>query len=351
MNRILPCLLLAAALPVSAQFWDEGTPGPDEPAYTSPAFDNSPVTPEPSYTSYSETGGYDASYDMGIDPIYSTPDSAPASHESRHAFVPNEAYFEHLAGMRGKGGGGHVRVSNYFFSMPLNDPSRATWMGWSLDAKLSLRETRMEGGAVRMLDEHRLTTLGLHASLSHKLGRQSQVQLGFTPNFSTDFDNLSSRDFYVGGYAVFASRYSPNFSYSVGVALMPSYYEHYVLPMVNFRYRLPSQWELALEASRLSFTYARWEQFRFGPFFQWNNGIWTVHRHRSTEQLRLNNVILGIGAEGNGRVGSVTLRGLFDVGATVHNSFRFKDKTGSHTHEKFHAKPGWYVRAGLGVNF
>lgn len=356
MKRLLLCLPALAALPLSAQDWFEGTPNYDnEPAYTSPAFDNSPVAAEPSYATgcydASYNASYDASYDTGIDPIYSTPDSAPASHEGRHAFVPNEAYFEHLGSMRVKGGYGHVRVSNYFLSLPLNDPARTSWMGWSLDTKLSLRETRMAGGAVRALDEHRLTTLGLHASVSHKLGQQSQVQLGFTPNFSTDFDNLSSRDFYVGGYAAFASRFSPNFSYSVGVALMPSYYEHYVLPLVNFRYRLPSQWELGLEASRLSFTYARWEQFRFGPFFQWNNGIWTVHRHRRTEQLRMNNIILGVGAEGKGHIGSVTLRGLCDVGATVHNSFRFKDKTGSRTYEKFHAKPGWYFRAGIGLNF
>lgn len=337
-------ILLCSALTAAAQGWDEGSYAFDEGYGSTPSYD-APALPS------AETGGYDAAYDTGLDPIYSTPDSAPASHEPRHAFVPNEVYFERLGNMRVKGGNGHLSVTNLFVAMPLNDPSKATWMGWSFDAKLSLRQTWLEGSAAKALDEKRLTTLGMHASVAHAIGQASQVQVGVMPNISTDVDQLSSHDFFIGGYAAFASRFSPNFSYSVGVALMPSYYEHYVLPLVNFRYRTPQQWELALEATRLSFTYARWEQFHVGPFLQWNNGVWTLRRDHRTEQLRMNNIILGAGADGFVRLGQAKLSGLLDVGASVHNSFRFKDKTGDHTLESFHAKPGWYLRAGLGLQF
>lgn len=337
-------ILFLSVLSASAQSWDNGSYAFDEGYSSAPSYD------APAQLT-AEMGGYDAAYDTGLDPIYSTPDSAPASHEPRHAFVPNEAYFERLGKMRVKGGHGHLRVTNLFVALPLNDPSKATWMGWSFDAKLSLRQTWLDGPAANALDEKRLTTLGLHASVAHAIGQASQVQAGVMPNISTDFDQLSSHDFFLGGYAAFASRFSPNFSYSVGVALMPSCYEHYVLPLVNFRYRTPAQWELALEATRLSFTYARWEQFHVGPFLQWNNGVWTLRRDHRTEQLRMNNIILGVGADGFVRIGQAKISGLLDAGASVHNSFRFKDKTGDHKLESFHAKPGWYLRAGLGLQF
>lgn len=337
-------LLLAAAGSAAAQTWESGGYPFDEGASAGTSYE-APALPT------AGAGGYDPAYDTGIDPVYSTPDSAPASHEPRHAFIPHEAYFERFGDMRVRGGHGHLRVTNAFVSLPLIDPSAVTWMGWSFDAKLSLRETWLDGSAEKTMDEKRISMLGLHASAAHAIGQQSQVQAGFTPNIATDFDQISSHDFYLGGYAAFASRFSPNFSYSVGVALMPSYYEHYVLPLVNFRYRTPQQWELALEATRLSFHYARWEQFRFGPFLQWNNSVWTLRRDHRTEQLRLSNILVGVGANGFVRLGQAKLSALCDVGASVHNSIRFKDKTGSHTLEKYHAKPGWYIRAGLGLQF
>lgn len=335
-------LLLASV--GSAQTWESNGYPFDESAYTGPAYD-APALPT------AETGGYDEAYDTGIDPIYSTPDSAPASHAPRHAFVPSEFYIERFGDMRLRGGHGHLRVVNAFLSLPLNDPAKGTWMGWSFDAKLSLRQTWLDGSAVKRLDEKRVSMLGAHASVAHAIGSHSQVQVGFTPHVATDFDQLSSHDFYVGGYAAFASRFSPRFSYSVGVALMPSYYEHYVLPLVNFRYRTPRQWELALEATRLSLTYARWEQLRFGPFLQWNNGVWTIRRDHRTEQLRLNGLLVGVGVNGTVPVGRARLTALCDLGASVQHSFRFRDKTGSHTLEKYHAKPGWYIRAGAGLQF
>lgn len=376
MKQFLCCVsaALAVAMPAAAQGWDEGTTydalaNTDAAATYAPApayAESGAYAPSPAYADASAFAGagYESpalgvtmgayaptAFDTGIDPVYSTPGSAPSSHESRHAFVPCSGYFERLGSMRMHGGRGKLTVMNAFAALPLNDPSRTQWMGWTLDAKLSLRETWLDSPGAGALDENRLTTVGLHASVAHALGNNSQVQVGFTPNFSTDFDQLSAQDFFVGGYAAVSCRASESLSYSVGVALMPDYYEHYVLPLVNFRYVLPSQWELSLQASRLSLQYSRWQSFRFGPFAQWNSAVWTVHHKSRTEQLRMSNILLGLGAEGVLPVGGAKLRVLADAGTCVHNTVRIKDKTGDHTREKFHASPGFYCRAGLGLQF
>lgn len=345
MKKLLLPALLSVALPIGAQEWNAASP-----SYSSPAYEATAAT-FGGYAPAAEEDAYPASYDMGLDPVYSTPDSAPASYESRRAFIPCDVYFERIGKMRLHGGRGHLSLTHLFVCLPLNDPGRHTWMGWSWDAKLSLRQTWLNGRGASVLDENQLSTVSLHTSLSHAVGQHSRVQLGVAPGYSSDFDQMSAHDVYWGGYAAWNCRFSDALSASLGVAVMPEYYEHHVLPLLNFCYRLPSQWEIALDASRLSCCFARWESLKIGPFVQWNQAAWTVRRHQRTEQLRMSDVILGLGAEGSVPVMQAKLSYLGDIGAAVHNDFRAKDKCGNHTLEKYRARPGLYVRAGLRLAF
>ena len=288
----------------------------------------------------------------GVDPMYSTPSfNSSAAYSGQHAFVPNDMYFEYLGNMTLSGQGAHVRVSNVFLTMPFTNPKTAVWRGWHLDAKLSARMTYIHTTGNNALDEERLYTVGMNVAVSHAIGQHAQFQLGFTPQFSTDFDVMSSQNFFLGGYMAYSMKANERFSYTVGLAFMPDYYKNYVFPVLNVRWRYAPNWEMRVQASRLSAVNVTSQRFQWGPFFQWNSGMWTVHRKGETQQFRMTNCIMGVGAECNLTPGSTKVLLLGDLGMTFYNTFRVRDKKGDHTLEKYHSHPGLYGRLGIQVHF
>lgn len=288
----------------------------------------------------------------GVDPMYSTPSvNSSASYSGQHAFVPNDFYFEYLGNMSISGHGGRLRVSNIFVTLPFTNPKTAVWRGWHLDAKLSARLTNIHSSGNHVVDEDRLYTVGMNVSVSHTIGQHAQIQFGLTPQFSTDFDVMSSNNFYWGGYMAYSMKPNDRFYFTIGVACMPDYYEYYVFPVLNVCWRYAPTWEMRIQASRLSAVNVASQRFQWGPFFQWNTGLWTVHRKGMTQQFRMTNCIVGMGAEYNLTPGSSKVMLLGDLGMTFYNTFRVRDKDGEHTLEKYRTHPGLYARLGLQVHF
>ncbi|MBQ1960784.1 MAG: hypothetical protein II349_04600 [Akkermansia sp.] len=161
----------------------------------------------------------------GVDPMYSTPSiNSSSAYVGQHAFVPNDFYFEYLGKMSISGpGGGSLRVTNAFITMPFTNPKTAVWRGWHLDAKLSARFTHIHASGSAVVDEDRLYTVGMNVAVSHAVGQRSQVQIGFTPQLSTDFDVMSSHNFFWGGYVAYSSKVSDRFQYTLGLAFMPTF--------------------------------------------------------------------------------------------------------------------------------
>ncbi len=288
----------------------------------------------------------------GVDPMYSTPSvNSSASYSGQHAFVPNDFYFEYLGNMSINGQGGRLRVSNVFVTIPFTNPKEAVWRGWHLDAKMSARLTNIHSSGAHVVDEDRLYTLGMNVSVSHAIGQRAQLQLGFTPQFSTDFDVMSASNFFWGGYVAYSMKANEKFHFTVGVAVMPEFYEYSVFPVFNVCWRYAPYWEMRVQASRISAVNVTSERFQWGPFFQWNSGVWTVHRKGQTQQFRMTNCIAGMGAEYNLTPGTTKVMLLGDLGMTFYNTFRVRDKDGDHTLEKYRTHPGLYARLGIQVHF
>ncbi len=321
-------------------------------ATTTPTWDDAYASPESPYLApVGDDGlGYDAG--LGVDPIYSTPTIYEETGERTPSFIPNDVYVEYFSRSSFNGGHGSVQVVNAFMTAPFVNPKRAAWRGWHLDVKGTARLTWLDCEGRNLIDEDNLYTLGLQATVARRLGRVTQLQLGVTPQFSTDFDVMSHHNFYVGGYAAFSVKANDKLRYTIGIAYMPDYYRSLVLPVLSLQWRYHPAWELRVEGARLATVCVAHERFHWGPFFQWNTGVWTVHRERQTQQLRMTNCILGLGATYDVKLASGgMLSFLGDLGGTFNNVFRVRDASGEHTLEKYRAHPGLYGRLGLRFAF
>ncbi len=340
--------LACATTPV----WDDVYQDDAPPAYGSPeAYEAPAAEPSPYMAPVGDEGlGYDAG--LGVDPVYSTPTMYEESGVRPQSFVPNDVYMEFFGNMSYNGGGGRVQMVNAVLTVPFVNPQQAERWGWHLDVKGTARLTWLDCKGRNLIDEDNLYTIGVQASVSRQLGRVTQLQLGVTPQFSTDFDVMSHHNFYVGGYVAFSVKASESFRYTVGLTYMPDYYRSLVLPVLSLQWRYHPAWELRVQGSRLSAVCVANERFQWGPFFQWNTGVWTVHRQRQTQQLRVSNCIIGLGATYDVTLtGGSTLSFLADVGGTFNNVFRIRDASGDHTLEKYRSHPGFYGRMGFRFAF
>jgi len=337
MKAKLQLLGFLSALPLAAWgAWDDSYDPLSEPSYADGA-------------AYSSEETLTFEEPLGVDPIYSTPSATTEPSGRSRTFAP-DFYLEYLGKMSISGQSARTQVTNAFFAVPLT--RRPAWGRWRFDAKASGRVTWINTCGHDVIDEDTLYTLGLHAALSYQTTANSSVQLGFTPQLSSDLDVMSSQNFYWGGYAAFSAKYSDHLSYTAGLALMPDYYDRYVFPVFNLNWRYAPAWELQVQASRVSVVNVASERFHWGPFFQWNAGIWTVHRHGRTQQLRMTNCIAGFGTSYDAKLRSgTTLHFVGDVGTAFYNTFRVRDKHGDHTLERYRTHPGWYARLGVQVRF
>ncbi len=334
------CALSAGAACAATYAWDD--------AYNTPQADPyATVDPDPYMAPVGEDGlGYDAG--LGVDPVYSTPTMYEETGMRTPSFIPNDVYMEYLGNMKFNGGRGRVEVMNAVVTIPFVNPQRAAWRGWHLDAKATARITWLDCEGRNLLDEETLYTIGMQATVARSIGKASQVQLGVTPQFSTDFDLMTHHNFYVGGYLAFSVKANETLRYTVGIAYMPDYYRNLVLPVLSLQWRFNPAWELRVEGARISAACVANEHFQWGPFFQWNTAVWTVHRQRQTQQFRMSNCILGLGGiyDRKLRNGS-TLSFLADAGCAFNNIFRIRDASGEDTLEKYRTHPGFYGRLGF----
>lgn len=301
---------------------------------------------------FDEGAGLDASFaSPDYDAGYSAAVSPSSEAASRHPFSPYDAYGEFVGNMSLSSQHSRTKVYNAYLSVPVLHPSRFAWGRWHADVRLNARVTWIRSKGEDVLGVEHLYTYGLRASLIRMLGDHSQLQLGATPQLSSDFDHLSGEDFYWGGYAAFSSKWNDRFYYSLGVAVMPDYYKNYVMPLLSFTYRCSDGSDWRLRGSRLSYVRRIGQSFEWGPFAQWNSGVWTVNRFQTTRQFRMTNVILGLGCGYDFASGACRVRGVLDMGSSVYNTFRVRDKGGEHTLEKYRGHAAVYARAGVQVSF
>lgn len=289
---------------------------------------------------------------LGVDPIYSTPSSSTSAGFRQRAFVPDCAYVEYMGKMSISAQSARTQVMNAFISLPLTSAALHSWGKWHWDTRLSGRMTWINTDGDDVIGEDTLYTVGFQAALSYRVTCNSQFTLAFTPQISSDLDVMTSQIFFWGGYAAFSSRVSDRLSYTAGLAFMPDYYEHYVFPLINLSWQCAPVWQLQIQASRLSVVNVAHENFHWGPFIQWNAGIWTVQRQGHTQQLRMTNCIAGLSTSYDCHLqGGTVLRFVGDLGTAFYSTFRVRDKRGDHTLEKYRTHPGWYMRLGVQVQF
>ncbi len=301
---------------------------------------------------YDESTGLGYEGGLGVDPVYSTPSIYEKSGNGYPRFLPNDMYMEYFGAMDLRNGHGDVQVTNAVLTIPFVNPKETSWAGWHLDVKGTARLTWIDSDGQDLLDEDRLYTLGVQAMVARQLGERSRLLIGLTPQFSSDFDVMTHHNFFYGGYAAFSSQLSDKLRYTVGLAVMPDYFRNAIMPLVSLQWRYTPNWELRIEGGRLSSVCVSGESFQWGPFVQWNSGVWTVQRDGQTQQFRMTNCILGMGATYDHKLSSgMTLGFMGDLGATLSNEFRVRDESGRHSIEKYRADPGLYARFGCRVSF
>lgn len=286
---------------------------------------------------------------MPVYPSYSTPTSTSNSLEK---FIPTSIILEHYGQQNVKRHDSHMSCTNLYVAAPILRPENTSLGKWNIDMKVNARITWFDSDGASFLGERNLYTVGLQTSAIRSIAQGKQFILGLAPQISSDFDLISHDIFYFGAYAAYAQTVNDRLKYTVGLSYMPRYYENSILPLFAINWKVSNNYELRMEAARLSLINVSRDNFQWGPFLQFNTSVWTVRHDATTKQMRQSSVVLGLASQyGMGDKKSTSYHILADIGVTVDNQIKIQTSNGDRTLEKFETSPGLYARLGFEIRF
>ncbi|MGN0821614.1 MAG: DUF6268 family outer membrane beta-barrel protein [Akkermansia sp.] len=257
----------------------------------------------------------------------------------------------YFGGLNPSRGGSNMNITDAFLSVPVyhgNCSFGEDSIPGKCSGELSLlgRYTRLEG------DIHGdLYCFGLNASADTMLNPYTKVLVGVSPIFCGDTDLFNGRNLYMNFYGGLAGALSVNFQYMIGLVFTPQNSLAPVLPMVHITWKYAPDWELRVRRMRFSTVNTSVPGLEWGPFAEFNGGIWTLRRDGETQRFRMTHLVLGMGARYEVKRESYSVTGLLDAGVPVYGSYRLYDRHGHRDVERSHSNGGWFVRAGLEVTF
>jgi len=305
------------------------------------------------------TGPYDQfsedptqlSFDTPINvyPNYSSPTS---TYDSLESFIPTSIIIEHYGQQKVKDMGSHISSTNLYLTAPILKPQDAKLGKWNFDIKTSVRITWFDKSGRSFLGESNLYTVGLQASAIRSIFKEGQLILGMAPQISSDFNLLSHDIFYFGAYIAYAQSINDDFKFTIGLSYMPRYYDDSILPLLGLNWKVSDNYELRVEAARLSLINVSNDRFEWGPFAQLNTSVWTVNNEGTTKQMQQNSTVIGFASQFSmGDKNSTSYHIIADIGAIVENEIKFQSSNGKHTLETFKTETGLYVRLGFEIRY
>lgn len=286
---------------------------------------------------------------MPVYPSYSTPTSTSNSLET---FIPTSIILEYYGQQKVKRHDSHMSCMNLYMAAPILRPENTSLWNWNIDMKVNARITWFDSSGESFLGERNLYTVGLQTSAIRSIAKGKQIIIGLAPQISSDFDLMSHDIFYFGAYVAYSQTVSDNLKFTVGLSYMPRYYENSVLPLFALNWKISDNYELRMEAARLSLINISGENFQWGPFFQLNTSVWTVRNASTTRQMRQSSVVLGLASQFSmGNKNTTSYHIIADIGATVDNEIKIQSSNGKHTLRKYETSPGLYARLGFEIRY
>ncbi len=258
------------------------------------------------------------------------------------------SYFGGLAPSRSRS---HMHITDAYASLPVYTGAVSTdgsFLPSEFVTKLDLigRYTRLEG------DLHgELYSFGCNLSAETGLNPYTKALVGISPLFCGDTDLFNGRNLYLNFYGGLAGALSVDFQYMIGLVYAPQNSLAPVLPMVHITWKYAPDWELRVRHMRFSTVNTAVPGLEWGPFAEFNGGIWTLRREGETQRFRMTHLVLGLGARCEVKRESYSVSGLLDAGVPVYGSYRLYDRHGHRDVERSHSNGGWFVRAGLELTF
>lgn len=265
-----------------------------------------------------------------------------------HQAEGSVSYFGGLAPSRSRS---HMHITDACATLPVYTGAVSTdgsFLPSEFVTKLDLigRYTRLEG------DLHgELYSFGCNLSAETGLNPYTKALVGISPLFCGDTDLFNGRNLYMNFYGGLAGALSVNFQYMIGLVFAPQNSLAPVLPMVHITWKYAPDWELRVRRMRFSTVNTSVPGLEWGPFAEFNGGIWTLRRDGETQRFRMTHLVLGLGARYEVKREAYSVTGLLDAGVPVYGSYRLYDRHGHRDVERSHSNGGWFVRAGLELTF
>jgi hypothetical protein len=84
----------------------------------------------------------------------------------------------------------------------------------------------------------------LRSGLMQQLKEQRYFQLIFAPRLMTDFQNIGSDHFQIGGIALYGKQYKPSLKIGFGVLFNQEFFGPNVVPLIDLDWKITNKWSL-----------------------------------------------------------------------------------------------------------
>lgn len=267
------------------------------------------------------------------------------------ALLPSYAKATYLSRMHERHGGSHLGMQEYTVNLPFADPRRSHMGHWYYSVQGSATVSLMDvGGNTLDLKKDELMMFSVPLTLIRPIDSRQRFMLSVVPRFAGDAQSAA----YAWDLPVvvdYSVTHSPEFSYSLGVAVSPRFSPYGVMPYLSATWKMSPDWQLRLKDTELALLYSATDKLLVGPYMGMEGGTWMVNTPIGQRIFRVRSLVAGLHAEYDFAPPGGSKRVIVaNVGATLATSAQFLQRTANKDAiESHHYKPG--VVVSLGVDF
>lgn len=257
-----------------------------------------------------------------------------------------------LSSMGERHGGSELGMQTYEITLPLSDPRQTSYADWAINAQLDMRFTHIDASGSLSLEHEKMYSASLPVTFLRNYPSGNRLSMTLAPALASDFGGTNRYADVVGG-STYTIRYSPTFSYTLGMGVSPRFASYAVVPMIGFSWQAHEDWDISLRFYRLCAMYKVNDTVSVGPFLGGYNHSWMVNTSQGDRIFRFRSLVAGVTAEYDfSRPGQTKRIITASIGSTLASSAQFcrrnakKDAVETH-----HYKPGLFFALGVDFRF